>query len=60
MQTDRWTDGLTNEQTDKQLDFAAHNLWHFVQAILLPCKLDNLAKSAYRELKKSENPMATF
>ena len=28
--------GLINGQTDKQLDFAAHNIWHFGQAILLP------------------------
>ena len=32
MQTDRRING----QTDKQLDFAAHNLQHFGQAILLP------------------------
>ena len=32
MQTDR----RINRQTDKQLDFAAHNLQHFGQAILLP------------------------
>ena len=29
-------DGRINGQTDKQLDFAAHNLQHFGQAILLP------------------------
>ena len=28
--------GLINGQTDKQLDFAAHDIWHFGQAILLP------------------------
>ena len=36
MQTDRRTDGRINGQTDKQLDFAANNLQHFGQAILLP------------------------
>ena len=30
------TDGRINGQTDKQLDFAANNLQHFGQAILLP------------------------
>ena len=36
MQTDGWTDYRADRQTDKQLDFASHNLWHFGQAILLP------------------------
>ena len=36
MQIDRRTDLRADRQTDSQLDFAAHNLWHSGQAILLP------------------------
>ena len=51
------TDPQISGQTNRHLDFAAHNLWHSGQAILLSQKVNNLAKCPYREVKRAKTQL---